>query len=192
MTTKTVLEPGEDWGDLAKPHCPIEPDIWRRIIKDGVETGFIKRFKWKSLGEIAKELNTALDLFVCDNPACGWEKPRKQRTASCKKCKGTVHELIDEYFGTAGITGRENQDAGPFQQIICYPETGGNEGHGCCIGALKQNLVMDKIEPGANFGELLACRKKVLVYDHWFRIKTFRGMDHAIELTRRVVALLGI
>lgn len=195
--SKPHLEPGESWGEQAKNHCPIEPDVWKHIIKDGVETGFLRRFRWKKLGEIAEELSTALNLLVCDNPACGWETKLTMKNrlgSSCKKCKGPVHWLIDEYFGTAGISGRENEEAGPFDQLFCYPETGGNEGHGVCIGCLRRAEIYPDLKFG-NFGEITSqrvSRKKVIVADHWFRIKTFAGMDHAIELTRRVVNLLGI
>jgi hypothetical protein len=178
---------GEEMGEVVEPHCPAPTDIWRKIA-NGERKGYLKRERFRTLLEIYGDLNHHLDVNFC--PKCGWECPRNPGVyaVKCAKCGEDCTCYIDEYFSLTGVDAHQKKPCGPYSRICCWAVTGGSEGHYVHIGCLKQEALCRREGHAAETLHL----QEFSVYEDWFLIKAFRGMDHAYHQAARVAKLLGV
>ena len=152
-------------------------EVWAKMLnlKTKEPTGYVRRLRIRQRVEVFRDLNTAIGrLYIC--PCCKEEYQGKpaEYTPVCPVCKGEMEPLIDEYL--SGPYGEdEHKLCGPVSRIVCFPVTGGSEGHYVHIGCL--------VDKGYD--------RDAVEYQEWFLVKTFRGMDHAAEIARRCAVLLG-
>lgn len=161
-------------GPEVEPDCPVPADVWAKVLDltTGEPTGYLKRKRFRTYREVFRDLHRELDRIEC--PKCGWSDYR-ERGVYCKPCPECGEEtegFIDEYFSLAHDYPREaaDQPIGPFERIICYAVTGGNEGHYIHVDVIRENGASDCLALG----------------------KTFRGWDHAWAMAKRCAELLGV
>jgi hypothetical protein len=184
-----AFSPGEEMGELAREDCAAPPDIWRRVIEDGVQTSYLKRQRMRLASEVYKDLVKALSLERCDK--CGWERkikshPRRVYCEIHEACPnadkgggGEFHELIDEYFSGPSLPREDFAIPHDWKRVVVFPVTGGSEGHYVHVGY----LVPDH-RPGA-----LAYGPPV--FREFALLKTFRGWDYAVMLAGRIAQMMG-
>jgi hypothetical protein len=186
----SMFKPGEPMGALARRTSIVETDVWRRVIIDGKETSYVKRERFRTVGEVCRDLYKFLDIWDC--PTCGWEGPRRRRIhweMQCRKCGADCQQMLDEYLSTNDYNGNDKRPVGPYKTVDVNAATGGNEGHYISIGALTETIITVNQHPFYGDG---TTEKTVLIYKHWATIKTFRGMDHAHKLVRKITKLLNL
>jgi len=168
----------------------IPTEIYARVLDAETKepTGYIRRTRWRTRGEVFRDLENALDLWVC--PKCKHEQPKEPKSCAwqqdCPACDERMESLIDEYFMLSGVRDEADLPCGPMIEIVCLASSGGNEGYHVSIGA----LVHQTDEQGHEL------RGKPPVYQHWYHYKTLMegeaGMDRAFAFARRCAKLLGI
>ncbi len=185
---------------------PIQLDVWRRMLDPATRepTGFIKRERMRTLGEVFKDLDLRLDFLFCEK--CGHEMTRPEdysygEKCPVKKCKGDMTSFIDEYF--SGPDAPREPVPHRMAWVCCYPVTGGSEGHYvhvdflCRVEQVKVRNpdpnapyrsfhVLAKVPTPATFGEPVLLSHVRLALG-----KTFRGWDHACAIANRCARLLG-
>jgi hypothetical protein len=160
---------------------PIPLDIWRHVLDPatGRPTGFLKRERMRTLGEVGDELVRALDVLVCEK--CGHERPRRWQEVSATHagCGGEYRWFTDEYFHGPHDSERHKPVPHDFRWIACYPVTGASEGHYVHVEFVCP--AGHRVADGEPNGRVVRLALG----------KTFRGLAHAAEMARRCAVLLG-
>ena len=163
-----------------KPDEKVPLDVYVRLPPDASGAQYLRRKRWRTFGEVFKDMHDALYIRVCSK--CGHEAKdgHKEWDKPCKKCGGEMTPLIDEYdSGPANIkefkATRQIADADEMvADIVCYSHVGGNEGYYATMGVLlKRNHV-----EGTRFVAL-----------YW--VKSFSGMQHVHNLVERMMKATG-
>ena len=169
-----VLTTNTRFGDVVD-HGYIDVAVWRQVLDaSGSPTGYIQRERWKTVGEVLDELMEHLDVWECDNCHEQFAKYHGD-TFDCYCCgkPDSLSECVDEYFGLAGMLGRDTEwPHGKHWSIIAHASTGGNEGH--------------------RYDVAVVVHDRPSTYIPVFGGKTFRGMEHALDMVARIVRLMGL
>lgn len=167
-------------GEDVESETPIETSVYSRIYDytTKARTGTLRLRGYRTVREVYKQLQAKLDIVRCT--VCPWSVPRKPSGNAewCPECASDTEWLIDEYVSLDGghIGGYADKPCGPYWRMICFPVTGANEGHYIHVGAIYS----------------IACGATQDGYRDWMTIKTWRGMDGAFDMCRRIVDLLDI
>ena len=165
-----------EMGTRTTRSCPVELDVWRHVkdLSTGQKTGYVKREQMRTAQEVYQDLCKHLNVIRCEQ--CRREKRTPLRRTYAEKCPcgGDYQSLLDEYF--SGPSGpRDFAIPHDFRRVVCFPVTGGSEGHYWHVGILCPHP--DGRGP--------------LLYREIALGKTFAGWEALCELSNRCAQLLG-
>lgn len=176
MTTKDICLDSLPEVESREP-APL--DVWVKLPPDANGcSGYIRRKRFRTYNEIARDLNKFLDRIRCKS--CGKEWPRKhnwymdESAYSCCGRDADIRELIDEYSATQCRYHLDdceivNSDKEEFIKPIAYCDVGGNEGYNAHL-----SVVVRRKEDDA------------FIYRPVYRIKSFAGMEWVHYLAKQI------
>lgn len=156
-------------------------DVWRKKFdEDGKPTGMIVRDHWLRREDVFKSFRDYMNAhLICQ--ACDAVRQEEHGDSfehePCGECGGEMCWYIDEYL--LPCNERTNPSLEHIQpiRVVCFPVTGGSEGHYVHVGWLYQGHD-DHVDSDPRFFCLAL-------------IKTFRGWDAAVELANRAARAMG-
>jgi hypothetical protein len=174
-------------GTERPPDEPVPLEVWHYVIDPatGKETGYVRRDRMRTYGEVFNDLNRHMDTVHC-SLWCGYDVPRRETYGyshdwvddKCPKCgDGELESFIDEYLSCMApytdIGKKETLPVPKFCWPCAWPVVGGSEGHYVHIGGVTRG----KGQNAATYHDLALA-------------KTFQGWDHALRIANRASSLL--